>query len=222
MENRHFTLPVGPERRIRAVLGVPRNTTMDAVLVLAHGANNTMDQPLIAGLHEQLAKEGLVTVRFNFPYAEDGHKRPDPDDVLEGVFRLVLEYVAEMDEFKGLELFLGGKSMGARLAAQIVAKDVGASGLVFLGYPLHPPGKPENLRDQPLSQLPCPALFVEGSRDPFCRMDLLGKVLGQMPVRSDLHVIPGVGHSFEAGSHTMAPEILPQITRVILGWLDSL
>jgi predicted alpha/beta-hydrolase family hydrolase len=222
MENRHFTLPVGPERKIRAVLGVPRNTTMDAVLVLAHGANNTMDQPLIAGLHEQLAKEGLVTVRFNFPYAEDGHKRPDPDDVLEGVFRLVLEYVAEMDEFKGLELFLGGKSMGARLSGQIVAKDVGASGLVFLGYPLHPPGKPENLRDQPLYHLPCPALFVEGSRDPFCRMDLLGKVLGQMPVRSDLHVIPGVGHSFEAGSHTMAPEILPQITRVILGWLDSL
>jgi len=208
MENRHFTLPVGPERKIRAVLGVPRNTTMD--------------QPLIAGLHEQLAKEGLVTVRFNFPYAEDGHKRPDPDDVLEGVFRLVLEYVAEMDEFKGLELFLGGKSMGARLSGQIVAKDVGASGLVFLGYPLHPPGKPENLRDQPLYHLPCPALFVEGSRDPFCRMDLLGKVLGQMPVRSDLHVIPGVGHSFEAGSHTMAPEILPQITRVILGWLDSL
>lgn len=222
MEIRPFTLPVGTERTIRAVLGVPQTTTMDAVLVLAHGANNDMDQPLIAGLHESLARSGLVTVRFNFPYAEDGHKHPDPDDVLEGVFRLVLEYVAEAEEFKGLEIFLGGKSMGARLAAQIVAKDVGASGLVFLGYPLHPPGKPEKLRDQPLYQLPCPALFIEGSRDPFCRMDLLGKVLGQMPVRSDLHVIPGVGHSFEAGSHTIAPEILAQISRVILGWLDSL
>ena len=222
MEIRHITLPVGPERTIRAVMGVPRTTTMDAVLFLAHGANNNMDQPLIAGLHGQLAKAGLVTVRFNFPYAEDGHKRPDPDDILEGVFRLVLEYVAEAEEFKGLEILLGGKSMGARLAAQIVAKDVGASGLVFLGYPLHPPGKPEKLRDQPLYQLPCPALFIEGTRDPFCRMDLLGKVLGQMPVRSDLHVIPGVGHSYESGGHTMAQEILPQITRVILGWLDSL
>lgn len=222
METRPFTLPVGPDRTIRAVLGVPRTTTMDAILVLAHGANNDMDHPLIAGLHEALARVGLVTVRFNFPYAEDGHKRPDPDEVLEGVFRLVLEYVGQADEFKGLELYLGGKSMGARLAAQIVAKDVGASGLVFLGYPLHPPGKPENLRDQPLYQLPCPALFIEGSRDPFCRMDLLGKVLGQMPVRSDLHVIPGVGHSYESGGHHMAPEILPQVTRVILGWLDSL
>ncbi len=222
MEIRPFSLPVGPERTIRAVLGVPQTTTMDAVLVLAHGANNNMDQPLIAGLHEALALSGLVTVRFNFPYAEDGHKHPDSDDVLEGVFRLVLEYVAEAEEFKGLEIFLGGKSMGARLAAQIVAKDAGASGLVFLGYPLHPPGKPEKLRDQVLYQLPCPALFIEGTRDPFCRMDLLGKVLGQMPVRSDLHVIPGVGHSYESGGHTMAPEILPQITRVILGWLDSL
>ncbi len=222
MENRTFTLPVGPERTTRAVLGVPRTSSMDAVLVLAHGANNNMDQPLLQGLHEQLAKAGLVTVRFNFPYAEEGRKHPDPDEVLEGVFRLVLEYVAQLDEFKGLELYLGGKSMGARLAAQIVAQDVGASGLVFLGYPLHAPGKPEKLRDQPLYQLPCPALFIEGSRDPFCRMDLLGKVLGQMPVRSDLHVIPGVGHSFESGGGHLAPEILPQVTRVILGWLDSL
>jgi predicted alpha/beta-hydrolase family hydrolase len=222
MEIRPFSLPVGPERVIRAALGVPRTATMDAILVLAHGANNTMDHPLIAGLHEGLARSGLVTVRFNFPYAEAGRKRPDPDDALEGVFRLVLEYVGDLDEFKGLELYVGGKSMGARLAAQIVAKDVGASGLVFLGYPLHSPGKPEKLRDQPLYQLPCPTLFIEGARDPFCQMDLLGKVMSQMPIRSDLHVIPGVGHSFESRRQAMAPEILPQITRVILGWLDSL
>jgi predicted alpha/beta-hydrolase family hydrolase len=222
MEIRPFTLPVGPDRIVRAVLGVPRSTTMDAFLVLAHGANNNMDHPLLKRVHERLARAGLVTVRFNFPYAEAGRKRPDPDDALEGVFRLVLEYVGELDEFKGLELYLGGKSMGARLAAQIVAKDVGASGLVFLGYPLHPPGKPDKLRDQPLYQLPCPALFIEGARDPFCRLDLLGKVMAQMPVRSDLHVIPGVGHSFEKGGDPMAPEVLDQITRVILGWLDSL
>jgi predicted alpha/beta-hydrolase family hydrolase len=222
MEIRPFTLPVGPDRNIRAALGVPRTATMDAILVLAHGANNTMDHPLLKGLHENLARAGLVTVRFNFPYAEAGRKHPDPDDALEGVFRLVLEYVGDLDEFKGLALYLGGKSMGARLAAQIVAKDVGASGLVFLGYPLHSPGKPEKLRDQPLYRLPCPALFIEGSRDPFCQMDQLGKVMVQMPVRSDLHVIPGVGHSFEAGGHAVAPEVMAQITRVILGWLDSL
>ena len=222
MEIRPLTLPVAPDRTIRAVLGVPRSTTMAAILVLAHGANNNMEQPLIAGLHERLARDGLVTVRFNFPYAEEGRKHPDPDPSLEGVFRLVLEYVAELEEFKGLELFLGGKSMGARLAAQLVANDVGASGLIFLGYPLHPPGKPEKLRDQALYRLPCPTLFIEGGRDTFCQMNLLGNVLANMPVRTDLHVIPGVGHSFEAGAPGMDPKLLEQISRVILGWLDSL
>ena len=222
MELRPVTLPLAGDRTIRAVLGVPRSKTMAAILVLAHGANNDMDYPLIAGLHEKLARQGLVTVRFNFPYAEEGRKRPDPDEVLEGVYRLVLEYVAELEEFKGLELYLGGKSMGARLAAQLVAREVGASGLVFLGYPLHSPGKPENLRDQPLYQLPCPTLFIEGARDPFCRLDLLGEVLGRMPVRSDVHVIPKGGHSFETGGGAMAPDLPDEICRVILGWMDSL
>jgi len=222
MEIRSLSLPLGADRKIDAVLGVPRTKTMDAILVLAHGANNNMDHPLIAGLHQRLAREGLVTVRFNFPYVREGRKKPDPDDLLEGTFRLILEYVGELEEFRGLELFLGGKSMGARLAAQLVAQDVGASGLIFLGYPLHPPGKPEKLRDQPLYLLPCPALFIEGSRDSFCRLDLLGQVLGQMPVRSDLHVLPGLGHSYESGRGPMAPELLGEITRVILGWMDSL
>jgi predicted alpha/beta-hydrolase family hydrolase len=222
MELRPVTLPLGDDRTIRAVLGVPRSTTMDAILVLAHGANNNMDAPLITGLHEKLARQGLVTVRFNFSYAEAGRKRPDPDEALEGVYRLVLEYVADLEEFKGLELYLGGKSMGARLAAQLVAQEVGASGLIFLGYPLHPPGKPEKLRDQPLYLLPCPTLFIEGARDPFCRLDLLGQVLGRMPVRSDLHVIPKGGHSYEHHGGAPAPELLEEITRVILGWMDSL
>jgi predicted alpha/beta-hydrolase family hydrolase len=222
METRQVTLPLGPERQFRVVLGIPRTASMDAILILGHGANNNMDSPLIAGVHERLTREGLVMVRFNFPYAEEGRKYPDKDPVLEGAFRLVVEYIIEREEFKGLELFLGGKSMGARLSAQIVAQDVGASGLVFLGYPLHPPGKPENLRDKPLYALPCPALFIQGGRDPFCRLDLLGKVLGQMPVRSDLHVLPGRGHSYEAGARPMPEEVLAEVVRVILGWMDSL
>ncbi len=222
MEIRPITLPFSPDRKIRAILGIPRSTTMDAILVLAHGAGNNMDHPLIAGLHERLARQGLVTVRFNFPYAEEGRKSPDPDDLLAGVFRLVLDYVGELEEFRGLEMFVGGKSMGARLAAQLVAREVGASGLIFLGYPLHPPGKPEKLRDQALYQLPCPVLFIAGGRDPFCRLDRLGQVLGHLPVRSDLHVFPGLGHAYEAAGNAMPPEVLEEITRVILGWLDSL
>ena len=222
METRHVTLPLSPDRKIRAVFGVPLTASMDAILILAHGANNDMDNPLIVALHEGLAREGLVTVRFNFPYAEEGRKKPDPDGILEGAFRLVIEYVAELEEFKGLEMFLGGKSMGARLAAQLVAQDVGASGLVFLGYPLHPPGKPEQLRDKPLYLLPCPVLFITGNRDPSCQLERLAPVLGHMPVRTDLHLIPGVGHSFEPPGGKMSQDTLAEIHRVILGWLDSL
>ncbi len=223
MQLRPLNLPLAPDREIQAVLGVPRTAAKRAVLVLAHGANNTMDHPLLVGLQEKLARQGLVTVRFNFPYAQEGRKRPDPEAALEGVFRLVVEYVADLEEFKGLEMFVGGKSMGARLAAQIVAQDVGAAGLVFLGYPLHAPGKPEVLRDAPLYQLPCPVLFVEGARDPFCHLGRLGEVLGRLRVRSNLHVMPGLGHSYEtAAGRDLAPEVLEEVSRVILAWFDSL
>lgn len=222
MERHLITLTVSPDSAISLELGIPRSATMSAILVLGHGANNTMDHPVIAGVHERLAKEGLVTVRFNFPYAEEGRSRPDSDDALEGVFRLVIEYVAELEEFKGLEMYLGGKSMGARLAAQMVAKDLGASGLVFLGYPLHPPGKPEKLRDQPLYRLPCPPLFIQGSRDPFCQLERLGEVLKNMPVRCDIHVLPGLGHSFERGGQSVTEETLNEVSRVIVSWMDSL
>ncbi len=222
MEMRRLNLPIGSGRHIRVVLGIPRTASMDAVLILGHGANNNMEQPLIAGVHGLLARQGVVTARFNFPYAEEGRKKPDSDDILEGVFHLVIEYLAESEEFKGLEIYLGGKSMGARLAAQLVSQDVGASGLVFLGYPLHPPGKPEKLHDQPLYSLPCPALFIIGGRDPFCHLDRLGQVVSQMPMRTDLHIIPGAGHSLETGKEPLPAETIAEVSRVILGWLDSL
>jgi predicted alpha/beta-hydrolase family hydrolase len=222
MELRPLTLNVSPDQKIRVVIGAPKSATLDAILVLGHGANNNMDNPLLVGVHERLARAGVVTVRFNFPYTEEGRKHPDPDPALEGAFRLVVEYIGEMEEFKGLEMFLGGKSMGARIAAQIVAQDVGANGLVFLGYPLHAPGKPEKLRDQPLYMLPCPALFIQGGRDPFCHLERLGQVLSHMPVSACLHVLPGLGHSYEPPGGHMAPETLEEVARVILGWLDSL
>ena len=176
MELRPITLPLGGDRTIRAVLGVPRTTTMAAILVLAHGANNNMDYPLIAGLHEKLARQGLVTVRFNFPYSEEGRQRPDPDATLEGVYRLVLEYVAELDEFKGLELYLGGKSWGPAWPPNWWPRRWGPAAWSFWVTLCTHPAEPEQLHDEPLYLLPCPALFIEGARDPFCRLDLLGQV----------------------------------------------
>ena len=221
MTNRTITLPVGPDRQIRAVLGLPQSRTLEAVLILGHGANNTMDHPVVAGVHERLCLAGAVTVRFNFPYAQEGRQRPDLDAVLEETLRLVIDYVTEQRDLQGLKLYLGGKSMGARIAVQFVAQGAGASGLVFLGYPLHPPGKPENLRDKPLYALPCPALFIEGSRDPFCAFSRLGEVLANMSVPTDLHVLPGLGHSYEKGRESVTPEVLDEVSRVIVAWIMS-
>lgn len=221
MENRAITLPLGPDRHIRAIMGLPPSPTLDAVLILGHGANNDMDHPVVAGVHERLARAGAVTVRFNFPYAEEGRKHPDPDAVLEGTLRLVREYVSGQEELQGLQLFMGGKSMGARIAAQLVAQGIEAAGLVFLGYPLHPPGRPENLRDKPLYALSCPALFIEGSRDPFCNLSRLGEVLAEMGMRTDVHVLPGLGHSYEKGREPLTFEVLDEVSGVIVAWIKS-
>ncbi len=221
MENRTITLPISPERRLRAIIGLPSSPVLGAVLILGHGANNDMDHPVIAGVHERLARAGAVTVRFNFPYAEEGRKHPDPDPVLEGTLRVVRDYAAGQEDFRGLKIFLGGKSLGARIAAQLVAQGVGADGLVFLGYPLHPPGRPENLRDKPLYALSCPALFIEGSRDPFCNFARLGEVLAEMGVHTDVHVLPGLGHSYEKGREPVTPKVLDEVSRVIAAWIRS-
>jgi predicted alpha/beta-hydrolase family hydrolase len=222
MESRTTTLSISPDRQIRAVVGLPSSPALNAVLILGHGANNTMDHPVVAGIQKRLVDAGAAAVRFNFPYAEEGRKHPDPDAVLEGTLSLIREYVTAQEDFRGLKLFLGGKSMGARIAAQLVSQGAGAAGLVFLGYPLHPPGKPENLRDKPLYALPCPALFIQGSRDPFCTFARLGEVLTNMPVPTDLHVLPGLGHSYEKGKEPVTPEVLDEVGRVVAAWIKSL
>lgn len=222
MKSRTEFIPFGPESRLRAVLDLPESLSRNAVLILGHGANNDLEHPVVRGVAQRLARLGVAAVRFNFPYAEDGRKKPDPDEVLEAALRAVRQYVAEQEELKEREIFLGGKSLGARIAAQLVAQGEPARGLVFLGYPLHPPGRPEALRDKPLCQLPCPALFIQGSRDPFCRFDRLGEVLARMSVPTDLHVLPGLGHSYERAGEPVAPEVLDKVSRVIVSWLGSL
>lgn len=222
MKNRTEFIPFGPEKRVRAVLDLPEAISRNAVLILGHGANNDLEHPVVRGVAQRLTRQGVAAVRFNFPYAEEGRKKPDPDEVLEAALRAVKQYVAELVELKGMGIFLGGKSLGARIAAQLAAQGEPARGLVFLGYPLHPPGRPEALRDKPLCQLPCPALFIQGSRDPFCHFDRLGEVLARMSVRTDLHVLPGLGHSYEKGSEPVAPEVLEEVSRVIVAWVESL
>ena len=166
----------------------------DAVLVLAHGAGSGMRSPFMAGFAEELGRLGVATLRFEFPYMQAGRRAPDRPQVLLDAWG---EAFAEgVERAGGRPAFAGGKSMGGRIASMAVAEGMAAAGLVFLGYPLHPPGRPEKIRDAHLDAVPVPMLFLQGSRDSFARPDLLAGVIARLRPRAEYVEITGGDHSF--------------------------
>jgi predicted alpha/beta-hydrolase family hydrolase len=165
------------------------------VLVLAHGAGADMHGDFMTSVAGGLVERGHAVCRFNFHYADKGRRSPDRADVLEATYERVVEAVGQELEFD--RLIIGGKSMGGRIASQIAASGTEIDGLVFLGYPLHPPGRPDRLRAEHLSKVRAPMLFVEGTRDPFCPLETLYKVLEDVDAKTDVAVIEGGDHSFK-------------------------
>ncbi|NIQ28103.1 MAG: hypothetical protein GTN88_17035, partial [Gammaproteobacteria bacterium] len=135
-------------------------------------------------------------MKFNFPYKEKGRKLPDPAPKLEATWRAVLERVRSDPKFAFGRVFIGGKSLGGRMASRVVAAGEAVDGLVFLGYPLHPAGKPQKQRTAHFPQISVPSLFIQGTRDALCDLDLLRKALAQIPARAELHLVEGGDHSF--------------------------
>ena len=140
-----------------------------AALILAHGAGAGQLHPFMAAYAQALASAGLDVVTFNFPYMDQKRRLPDRAPVLEQCYRHVIETVSREVASAGRALFIGGKSMGGRIATHVAAADANLplTGLVLLGYPLHPPGRPDKRRDAHLPHVGRPALFVQGSRDTF-------------------------------------------------------
>ena len=161
-------------------------------LVLGHGAGSNMNARFLLDIADALASRGIAVVRFNFPYTEAGRRTPDPQPRLEACFRAVASVVAEEIP----KLFLGGKSMGGRIASHIVADGFPTRGLVFFGYPLHPPGKPERLRDVHLKRISAPMLFLQGTRDNFATPELLRRTVASLRT-AKLVEIEGGDHSFK-------------------------
>ncbi|HEV2906465.1 MAG TPA: alpha/beta family hydrolase [Actinomycetota bacterium] len=185
----------------RQVIDIPRGRVSAALtsagkaaplLILAHGAGRDMNDPLLGGFAEGLADEGISCLRFNFLYKELGRRAPDPEPVLREVWEAAFDRGTEI----GSPVWAGGKSLGGRIASMVVADGVPAKGLVFVGYPLHPPGKPERIRDAHLSSIRVPMLFLQGTKDPFARPDLLEKTIRKLGERATLHPIEGGDHSF--------------------------
>ncbi|MGM7778311.1 alpha/beta hydrolase family protein [Arthrobacter sp. KNU-44] len=177
-----------------------------ATLVLAHGAGAGMEHPFLGGLAHALNDDGVATLRFNFPYREAGKRFPDRPPAAIATWRTVMAEAASRSE--GEPLWAAGKSFGGRMASMAVAEGMPAAGLVYLGYPLHPPGKPEKLRDEHLYGLTLPMLFLQGTRDTFATPELLENVVARIGPTATIEWWDGGNHSFErAGVKTSAADI---------------
>jgi hypothetical protein len=172
-----------------------RPARAERLYVLAHGAGAPMRHPFLAAVAHRLAARRIATFRYNFPYLESGGRRPDPPRVLEATVRSA---VVKANEVAGdLPFLAGGKSMGGRITSQAAAQAPlpNVRGLMFLGFPLHPAGKPATARGDHLASVTVPMLFLQGTRDALADLDLLREVL--RPHRSaTLHVVQGADHSF--------------------------
>ena len=161
---------------------------------MGHGAGAGMDHPFLAGFCRAMAEARVATLRFNFPYVERGRRAPDPERALRAAWLAVFE--AAVAGAKGRPALAGGKSLGGRIASMCVADGMPAAGLVFLGYPLHAPGKSDRPRAEHLERIAVPMLFIQGARDPFADPAVLGSVLKRLGKRATLEPVEGGDHSF--------------------------
>jgi predicted alpha/beta-hydrolase family hydrolase len=169
-----------------------------------------------------LAARGIDIVTFNFLYSEEGRRIPDPNERLEACWRAVIAAVSQRLTPGPGRLAIGGKSMGGRIASQVAAAGIGdLVGLVFLGYPLHPPGRPDRLRAKHLTEVRVPMLFVQGSRDPFGTPDELQPVIAQLDPQAELYAIEGGDHSFKVRKRSGArqEDVHRSIQDRIAAWL---
>lgn len=193
-------LPV-PAGIVSSAWIVPRGAV--ATLVVAHGAGAGMDHPFLAGFCRAMGEARVATMRFNFPYIERGRRSPDPERVLRETWLAAVG--AASAAARSRPVLAGGKSLGGRIASMCAADGMPAAGLVFLGYPLHPPGKPERIRDEHLYAIDVPMLFLHGSSDPFADPKLLAKVVRKLGKRASLETIEGGDHSFNVRGRRSDP-----------------
>lgn len=200
-----------------------RRPGLTPAVVIAHGAGTDMRSLFVSTVHTGLAREGYVTVKFNFPYAEARRRAPDPRRVLERCYGAVLDAIARDRALSPPWIVVGGKSMGGRIASYLAAAGAPVRGLLLLGYPLHPAGKPDQLRADHLPGVPVPMLFVQGTRDPLCDLARLAPVLAKTP-RATLHAIEGGDHSFRLPRRAGRPDadVWAEIVEVAATWLRAL
>ena len=184
-------------------------------LILAHGAGSNQMSPAMTRTATTLAERGIETVTFNFVYSERRKRVPDANDKLEACWRRVIEHFREVGHEK---LVIGGKSMGGRIASQVSAADAqGLAGVVLLGYPLHPPGRPETLRAKHLPHIRLPMLFVQGEKDAFGTPEELAPILRGL--NAELCVVEGADHSFKVAKRAARSQA--QVDEFVLNQVEA-
>jgi uncharacterized protein len=194
-----------------------------AAIILGHGAGAGHNHTFLVEFSRALAALGVDVVTFNFPYTEARRRIPDRPPVLEACYRAVVASARDHVPSAARHLFIGGKSMGGRIATQVAAADRGLpiDGIVLLGYPLHPPGKPEQRRDKHLPAIKRPMLIVQGSRDTFGTPPEFEPVLRAMSPTPTLHVVSGGDHSFKLSKRdpVQQAEVYAEVQRAIVQWV---
>ena len=221
-ETRTITLPDG--NVTGTIYPSAEHARLDRVFVLAHGAGAGQTSGFMVQYATALALAGLDVVTFDFPYIAAGRRVPDPPARLEDCYRAVIAQVTDSPNLADKALFIGGKSMGGRIATQIAAgPGVDAvRGLVLLGYPLHPPGKPQQLRAKHLPGITKRMLFIQGSRDTFGTPEELRPILEPLGQRADLWVVEDGDHSFKVPARRGPPaSIHGAIQARIVEWIQG-
>ena len=206
---------------ISGLLDVPAKA--EACYVFAHGAGAGMNHVFMAAIASGLAERGVATLRFQFPYMEQGSKRPDVPKVAQGAVRAAVQEAAK--RLPDLPLFAGGKSFGGRMTSQAQAAEPlpNVRGLVFVGFPLHPAGKPSAERAQHLAGVQVPMLFLQGTRDTLADLDLIRDTTAKLEGRATLHVVDGADHSFHvlARSGRTDEQVRAELLDTMAGWMKK-
>ena len=197
------------------VTAVWHGTPGDTLLALTHGAGGTLDTPSLVAYADAMAARGAHVVRFNLPYVEAGRKAPGPQARDEACWRDVAAALRP----RAARLLLGGRSYGGRMASHVAAEGVACDGLVFLAYPLHPPGKPTQLRTAHLERIMAPMLFLQGTRDPFADPALLTRTLAHLP-GATRHPLEGGDHGHKVAGRTVA-DVASELADATVEWLQT-
>jgi len=222
MTEENFMIQVQEGLPVSAVRTQPDGGATKGLFVYAPGAGSNIDDPFGGYLSGRLAESGIATLRFQFPYMDAGRRRPDPPRLLEETWRQVIAAV----EAEGVRLAVGGRSMGGRIASQVVAQGTYVDGLALFAYPLSPPrggGKPPaKRRDEHLPSIGVPTLFCSGTRDAFATPDQLKEAAATVPV-STVHMLEGADHGFAVlkSSGRVKEDIWRDAAGHLLDWLTG-